>query len=73
MWRAQAGRSVSVTNDSDSDDWDTNPDYENEVDDKGTVDIILNQDKMLVRPVHFELFQFVSTSNSSIESSQNTW
>jgi cortactin len=34
MWRAQAGRSVSVTNDSDSDDWDTNPDYENEVDDK---------------------------------------
>ena len=35
MWRAQAGRSVSVTNDSDSDDWDTNPDYENEVDDKG--------------------------------------
>jgi len=43
MWRAQAGRSVSVTNDSDSDDWDTNPDYENEVDDKGTVDIILNK------------------------------
>ena len=35
MWRAQAGRSVSVTNDSDSDDWDTNPDYENEIDDKG--------------------------------------
>ena len=39
MWRAQAGRSVSVTNDSDSDDWDTNPDYENEIDDKGIVDI----------------------------------
>ena len=35
MWRAQAGQKVSVSNQNDSDDdWETEADYENNVDDK---------------------------------------
>ena len=35
MWRAQAGQKVSLSQQNDSDDdWDTEADYENNIDDK---------------------------------------
>ncbi|XP_072550703.1 src substrate cortactin isoform X3 [Salminus brasiliensis] len=34
MWKAQAGRSVSVTVDDGADDWETDPDFENDVTEK---------------------------------------